>query len=206
MKPYTDNEMFEKLETLSEPFHPTPAQKESMQATIFQQQNKWKKREPLQWKPALISLLLLVTVVSAVTILISKPDSHNLGFFAKDVTKSWNHVVLQQESSNDLTSYYLQFDGDTLRVFQNMDIGLSFMGSNMSEAEIREATADHQAKLAKMTLQAGEYQNYTVKKKKNLYEITISGKNGFAYTLEKIAPRKYMGEDGIRYSTGQYID
>lgn len=206
MKPYTDDEMIEKLETLSEPFTPTHEQKESMHATIFQQKNKQNKRQPLQWKPALISLLLLITVMSGVTIMISKPDSHSLGFFAKDVTKSWNHVAIKQESPNDLTSYYLYFDGDTLHVFQNMDIGSSFMGSGMSESEIREAAADHQAKLAKMTLQEGEYQNYTVKKKKNFYEITVSGNNGFTYTLEKTAPRKYTGEDGIRYSTGQYIE
>ncbi|MGG0642579.1 hypothetical protein ABE021_01370 [Sporosarcina gallistercoris] len=205
MKPYTDDEMIEKLETLSEAFHPTHKQKESMHATIFQQKNKRKKRSPLQWKPALISLLLLVTFVSAVTLMISKPDSHSLGFFAKDVTKSWNHVVMKQESSNDLTSYYLYFDEDTLHI-QNVDIGSSLMGSGMSESEIQEAAADHQTKLAKMTLQEGEYPNYTVKKKKNLYEITVSGNHGFTYTLEKTAPRKYTGEDGIRYSTGQYIE
>lgn len=205
MKLYTDDEMIEKLEILSEPFHPTPAQKESMHATIFQQKNKRKKRSSLQWKPALISLLLLITIMSGVTIMISKPDSHSLGFFAKDVTESWNHVAMNQESSNDLTSYYLYFDEDTLHI-QNMDIGSSLMGSGMSESEIQEAAAAHQAKLAKMTLQEGDYQNYTVKKKKTFYEITVSGNNGFTYTLEKIAPRKYMGEDGIRYSTDQYIE
>ena len=52
----------------------------------------------------------------------------------------------------------------------------------------------------------GEYEKYSVLKNKDAYTIKIAGKKGFTYTLNKVAPRKYIGEDGVKYSTSSYLD
>ena len=56
-------------------------------------------------------------------------------------------------------------------------------------------------KIMEPTLVPGEYTNYTVTQKGDTYTIKAEGKDGFTYTLEQVGPRRYVGEDGIEYST-----
>ncbi|WOV83098.1 hypothetical protein PGH26_09150 [Sporosarcina jeotgali] len=205
MKPYTDDELTQKLGALSEPFKPTQEQKGTMHQSVFQGKNVRTKRRSLQWKPAFVSMMMLVSIAFIVTILIGKPNSLSSGLFAKDVTDSWEGTLMTQQDSFEVTNYSIAFDGKTMHI-QNNYMGESLMGTDQSELEIRVASEDYQAKLAKMTLQEGDYENYTVKKKKDFYTITVTGENNFTYTLEKTAPRQYVGEDGIRYSVNTYID
>lgn len=205
MKPYTDDELTQKLGDLGSPFQPTQEQKRTMQQTVFRGENVRTNRRSLQWKPAFVSMLMLISIVFIVTILIGKPYSLSSGLFAKDVTDSWEGILMTQQDSFEVTNYSIAFDGKTMHI-QNNYMGESFMGTDRSEAEIRAASEKYQAKLAKMTLQEGDYENYTVKKKKDLYIITVSGESDFSYTLEKTAPRQYVGEDGIRYNVNNYID
>lgn len=205
MKPYTDDELTQKLGSLSESFQPTGEQKRNMHQSVFHSKSVPHRYRKFHWKPAIISMLLLITIAFTVTILISKPNSLSSGFFAKDVTASWEGTIMKQQDSFEVTNYYIAFDGKTMYI-QNNFMGDSFMGTEQSESEIRAASENYQAKLAKMKLQEGDYKNYTVKKKKDLYTITVPGENNFSYTLEKTAPRQYVGEDGIRYSVNNYID
>lgn len=205
MKPYTDDELTQKLETLSEPFQPTMKQKEMMHQTIFHKKCSQTKRFKYHWKPAVVSMLLVFSILFSVTFLLDKPNLLSFGFFAEDVTDSWENIIMTQQGPSDVSSYYIVFDGKTLHI-KNDYIGESFMGTNKSESEIRAAAEDYQAKMAKKTLQVGEYQNYSIKKVKDRYTITIPGEKGFSYSVEKTAPRQYIGEDGIRYSVNNYID
>lgn len=52
----------------------------------------------------------------------------------------------------------------------------------------------------------GEYKKYSVLKNKDTYTIKVKGNPKFSYTLNKVAPRKYIGEDGIEYSTSLYLE
>lgn len=74
-----------------------------------------------------------------------------------------------------------------------MNIQNDFMGRDQSRLEIKAAAESCQARLAKMKLQEGEYENYHVKKKNDVYTINLSGYNGFSYTLEKTAPANMLG-------------
>lgn len=76
----------------------------------------------------------------------------------------------------------------------------------MSKSEVEEKSKEFAKKKEKLTLKAGGFSGYSVKKNKDMYEITIPGKEGFTYTLEKFAPRKFSGEDGIGYTTSSYTD
>lgn len=205
MKHYTDDELAQKLGTLSYPFQPTFEQKRTMQQSVFAEKNGKTKRRTLYWKPAFVSMLLLVSITLIVSLLIGKPDSLSSRFFSTDVTDSWEGVIMKQQDSFEITNYAIYFDGTTMGI-QNNFMGESFLGNEQSETEIRNASDDYQAKLEKMKLQEGEYKNYTIRKAKDHYIISVPGENGFTYTLDKIAPRQYVGEDGIRYSVNNYIE
>ncbi|REB11620.1 hypothetical protein DVB69_00295 [Sporosarcina sp. BI001-red] len=205
MKLYTDDELTQKLGSLSEPFQPTQEQKKTMHQSVFHGKNVRTNRRTLHWKPAFVSMLMLISIAFIVTILIGKTYSLSSGFFAKDVTDSWEGIIMKQQDSFEVTNYSIAFDGETMGI-QNNFMGESFIGTDKSDMEIRKAADDYQAKLSKMKLHEGKFQNYTVKKEKERYTITVPGENGFTYTLEKTAPRQYVGEDGIRYSVNNYTD
>lgn len=120
-----------------------------------------------------------------------------------DVTTKWNEVVLYQESSNDLTHYIISFVDGSLTIEDEVIGG---MDTEMSEAEFYEKAEEIQTKKEELTLKTGEYSDYRIKKNKELYEITVPGEKGFTYSLERTAPRKFIGEDGIEYMTSAYID
>jgi len=202
----TDDELTRKLKALRKPFEPASAEKRAMHHAVFVQKQTTAKRHSIHWKPALISFLLLISIVTTLTVLAGKPGALNGSWFAKDVTGSWAGIIMEQTSDHDVAGYYIYFDESTLHV-ENTNIGESFMGNvNITQAEVEKMADDYQAKLAKLTVQAGAYPNYTVKKKKDQYTITAPGENGFSYTLTKTAPRQFVGEDGIRYSVNNYTD
>ncbi len=125
-------------------------------------------------------------------------------FYKKnDVTSKWNEVVLYQESSNELTNYTLSFVGGLLTI---KDEVIGGMDVEMSEAEVYEKAEEFKTKKEKLALKVGEYSDYRIKQNKELYKITVPGEKGFTYTLEKVAPRKFMGEDGIGYTTSSFTD
>ena len=61
-------------------------------------------------------------------------------------------------------------------------------------------------KIKESPLEAGEFTKYSIKKNNDMYTIEVTGKQGFTYTLKKVAPRKFVGEEGIEYSTGTYVE
>ncbi len=202
MKPLSDNDVIKNLEKLGESFQPLQGQKENLYNGIFLSNKRSEKSRINTWIPIIVSLVLLLTIVAGAYAVITNSFSLGTG---KDVTASWNHVILDQESSNDLSGFYLYFDGQSL-IIQDDTAGIGPSVFDMSEEEVEDAVKEYTAKRESLTLRAGEFPKYRVKKNKDFYEITVPGKEGFTYTLEKIAPRKFMGEDGIQYSTSTYID
>lgn len=177
-----------------------------MRQAVFTAKQPRPARRVLHWKPLLVSFILLIGIISATTVLIGKPGASVTGWFAKDVTDSWENTIMEQTSRNEVVRYYIVFQENNLHI-ENTNIGETFMGNvNITQAEVEKMAEDHQAKLAKMTMQPGDYPDYTVKKKKGMYTITVPGENGFSYTLEKTAPRLFTGEDGITYSVNNYTD
>lgn len=205
MKPYTDDELTQKLGALNELFKPTMNQKEKMNQSVFHSKSIKTKRSRFHWKSAVVSMVLVFSILFSVTFLLDKQSLFSSGSIAEDVTDSWENIIMTQHGPSDVTTYYIVFDGETLHI-KNDYIGDSFMGTEQSESEIRAAAEVYEAKMAKKILQVGEYENYNIKKVKDQYTITIPGENGFSYTLEKTAPRQFTGEDGIRYSVNNYID
>jgi hypothetical protein len=131
MKPYTDDELTRKLAALSKPFQPTMKQKETMHQSVFHGKSIQPKRSTFHWKPAVVSVLLLFSILFSVTFLLDKPNLLSSGFFAEDVTDSWENVIMTQQGPTDVTSYYIVFDGSTLHI-KNDYLGESFMGTNQS--------------------------------------------------------------------------
>ncbi len=73
------------------------------------------------------------------------------------------------------------------------------------DQSLEEALAKY--KIKESPLVVGEFTEYRVVKKNNdMYTIEVTGKQRFTYTLKKVAPRKFVGEEGIEYSTGTYVD
>ncbi|WJY27277.1 hypothetical protein [Sporosarcina trichiuri] len=206
MTRYTDDELNRELENLRKPFEPTPARKRAMRQAVFSAKQPSPAKRILHWQPLLVSFILLIGIISATTVLIGKPGASVNGWFAKDVTDSWSGMIMEQTSRNDVISYYIVFQENNLHI-ENTNVSETFMGNvNITQAEAEKMAEEHQAKLAKLTMQPGDYPDYTVKKKNDLYTITIPGENGFSYTLEKTAPRQFTGEDGITYSVNNYTE
>ena len=60
--------------------------------------------------------------------------------------------------------------------------------------------------MIEVPLEAGEFTEYSINKKNDTYTINVTSEQGFTYTLKKVAPRKFVSEEGIEFSTRTYVE
>ena len=96
-------------------------------------------------------------------------------------------------------NYSLYFHDGTLLI-EDLFTG-STLGADFTEEDFKKHIPITDTKLI-----PGEYKEYSVSKNEDAYTIEVAGETGFTYTLNRVAPRKYIGEDGIEYSTSLYLD
>ena len=96
---------------------------------------------------------------------------------------------MEQTSKTSPTKYVITFQKDSFTI-ENQFTDRYLIGYKIMEP----------------TLVPGEYTNYTVTQKGDTYTIKTDGKAGFTYTMEQAGPRRYVGEDGIEYSTRTRLD
>ena len=82
----------------------------------------------------------------------------------------------------------------------------NFQGYDPDLSEENKVKALKKYKIKEVPLVAGEFTKYSIKKKNDTYTIKVTGKQGFTYTLKKVAPRKFVSEEGIEYSTRTYVE
>jgi hypothetical protein len=205
MNHLSDDDMTKGLETFGQSFRPSATQKENSRRYIFQP-NKRKKGFHIQsWLPTIVSIVVLFSIGIGIFVLINNEsyigagDSSGNGAFVTDVTASWDGALLRQTSTTSPTNYEIIFSKDALVV---MDRFQSFE-YNPDQSE-EEAFAKY--KIKESSLEAGKFTEYSVKKNDEMYTIEVTGRQGFTYTLKKVAPRKFVGEEGIEYSTGTYVE
>ena len=111
-----------------------------------------------------------------------------------DVTEEWEGFYLEQTSKTSFTQYAIESIDGTL------EIKNSFIPSPRIDGSTKEDFNKH-ITITETKLIPGEYKKYSVLKNKDTYTIKVKGNPKFSYTLNKVAPRKFIGEDGIEYST-----
>ncbi|QUW21087.1 hypothetical protein JSQ81_14895 [Sporosarcina sp. Marseille-Q4063] len=206
MNHLSDDDMIKGLETLGQSFQPSATQKENSRRHIFQP-NRHKKGFHIQkWVPTIVSLVVLISVSIGIFVLINNEsyigagESTGNGALITDVTASWDRTLLRQTSTTSPTKFEIIFDKDLLFVFDRFQ---SFEYN--PDESLEEAFAKY--KIKESPLVVGEFTEYRVVKKSNeMYTIEVTGRQGFTYTLKKVAPRKFVGEEGIEYSTGTYVE
>lgn len=198
MKHLSDDDITKGLETLGESFQPSITQKEKLHRQIFRS-NRDKKTYSIQrWIPIIVSFIVLFSIGTGTFFLINDEESTG----AMDVTDSWEGVRITQTSKTSLTNYEFIFNKESLVIedrFQSLEY----------DPDLSDANKEKNLKRYKITeppLVAGEYTNYRIEKNDDMYTIKVAGKEGFTYTLQKVGPRKFIGEEGIEYSTGAYLE
>ncbi|MER1956797.1 MAG: hypothetical protein ABS942_05415 [Solibacillus sp.] len=116
-----------------------------------------------------------------------------------NVTAEWEGFYLEQTSNNSFTQYAIDSIDGTL------EIKNSFMPSPRIDGSTKEDFNKH-ITITETKLIPGKYKKYSVLKNKDTYTIKVKGNPKFSYTLNKVAPRKFIGEDGIEYSTSLYLE
>ena len=116
-----------------------------------------------------------------------------------NVTAEWEGFYLEQTSNNSFTQYAIDSIDGTL------EIKNSFIPSPRIDGSTKEDFNKH-ITITETKLIPGEYKKYSVLKNKDTYTIKVKGNPKFSYTLNKVAPRKFIGEDGIEYSTSLYLE
>ena len=137
-------------------------------------------------------LLSGITLLLVISFIFLQSNKNN-------VTSDWDGFYVQQTSTNSNTQFTIYFHDGTLSIidlFPN-----STFGDNLTEEEFKKYITITEPKLI-----PGEYKQYSVIKNKDAYTIKVTGETEFTYTLNKVAPRKFIGEDGIEYSTSLYLD
>lgn len=195
MKHLSDDHITKELENLSQKFKPSPAQKESAHHNIFQENGNRKKVRIQTWVPTIVTFFLLLSIISGAFFLIND----NVLQGNKDVTSDWDGFYVQQTSANSNTKFTIYFHDGTLLIEDLFP--RSTFGDNLSEEDIKKFITITDPKPI-----PGEYKEYSVTKNEDAYTIEVKGETEFTYTLNKVAPRKYIGEDGIEYSTSLYLD
>lgn len=116
-----------------------------------------------------------------------------------NVTAEWEGFYLEQTSNNSFTQYAIDSIDGTL------EIKNSVMPSPRIDGSTKEDFNKH-ITITETKLIPGKYKKYSVLKNKDTYTIKVKGNPKFSYTLNKVAPRKFIGEDGIEYSTSLYLE
>lgn len=208
MKHLSDDRITNGLENLGQKFKPSHAQKESAHRNIFQENGYRKKVRIQTWIPTVVTFILLISIISGAFFLINdngsliSGESSAKGDAVIDVTDSWRGMELKQSINSTYTNYIISFKATSLRIQEEYE---SFAGynPNLSKEKISEKK---KKRLKHLNLPTGEFTNYSVEQKKDTYIITVSGEEGFTYTLKKVAPRKFIGQDGIEFSANIYVE
>jgi len=203
MKHLSDDEITKDLQILGQSFRPSSTQKENLHRRIFQPSCNKKANRIQTWLPTIVSLVVLFSVCTGIFVLfnnqyIGTGESSGKGEHITDVTASWDGVFLRQTSQTSTTYYEIIFSKNSLVIEDRFQS--SSYDPDLSEEILK------RYKIKEVPLIAGEFTKYSIKKKNDTYTIEVTGKQGFTYTLKKIAPRKFVGEEGIEYSTETYLD
>lgn len=83
-----------------------------------------------------------------------------------------------------------------------IDMGDSLMGKEDEEPE----KYQNVYAIPEPALPAGEFEDFKIEREGDRYTLRVKGDKSFTYQLTKIAPRKYIGEDGVEFNTPFYID
>jgi hypothetical protein len=210
MNHLSDDDMTKGLESLGQSFQPSATQKENSRRYIFQPNQRKKEFYFRKWIPAIISLVVLFSVGIGIFVLINNEsytgasESTGNGALITDVTASWDRALLRQTSTTSPTKFEIIFSKDSLVISDRFqDVGAAYTPD--LDQSYEEAFAKYMIKESPLVV--GEFTEYRVVKKNNdMYTIEVTGKQRFTYTLKKVAPRKFVGEEGIEYSTGTYVD
>ncbi|WP_339176261.1 hypothetical protein MKY51_07500 [Solibacillus sp. FSL R5-0691] len=116
-----------------------------------------------------------------------------------NVTAEWKGFYLEQTSKTSFTQYAIESIDGTLEI-KNSFIPSPRIGGSTKEDFNKDIT------ITETKLIPGEYKKYSVFKNKDTYTIKVKGNPKFSYNLNKVAPRKFIGEDGIEYSTSLYLE
>jgi hypothetical protein len=116
-----------------------------------------------------------------------------------NVTAEWEGFYLEQTSNTSFTQYAIDSIDGTL------EIKNSFIPAPRIEGSTEE-DFNKDITITETKLIPGEYKKYSVLKNKDTYTIKVKGSPNFSYTLTKVAPRKFIGEDGVEYSTSLYLE
>ncbi|MFS0689675.1 signal peptidase I [Sporosarcina sp. 179-K 8C2 HS] len=195
MKHLSDDQIAKELENLDQKFKPTRAQKEKAHRTFFQENGYRKKVRIQTWIPTVVTFILLLSLISGAFFLINDTVLQS----NEDVTSDWDEFYVQQTSTNSNTQFTIYFHDGTLFIYDITPY--STFDDNFNEEKFKKYITITDTKLI-----PGEYKKYSVLKNKDAYTIKVTGETEFTYTLTKVAPRKYIGEDGIEYSTSLYLD
>ena len=207
MKHLSDDDITRELKMLGQSFRPSSRQKEKLHRQIFQPSRHKTGFRPQTWLPTFVSLIVLISVCTGIFVFFNNEyhtgagESSGKGELITDVTSSWNDVLLSQTSRTSPTYYEIIF-AENLLVIEDRFTSIGFgYDPNLSEEE-----ALKRYKINEKPLEPGRFTKYSIKKKNDTYTIKVDGKQGFTYTLKKVAPRKFVGEEGIEYSTSTYLE
>lgn len=205
MKHFSKDEVTRGLKSLNDAFQPSSSQKESVYRAIFKQTAVKRPYRRQRFLPAFLTLVLLLTVGTGVLTWVTSEYGYNTTRTLSeknriDVTPAWNGVILTQASQTSPTSYIITFNDEQITI---QDDYASFIGFN-PDGGIEDPYKGFA--ITDTVLDAGKYENYTVLQEDDQYTISITGKEAFSYTLTKIAPRKFVGSDGVEYSSRNYIE
>lgn len=195
MKHLSDDHITKELENISQKFKPSREQKERVHRNIFQENGYRKKARIQTWIPTVVTFILLLSFISGAFFLIND----NVLQSNKDVTSDWDGFYVQQTSTNSNTQFTIYFHNGTLFIEDITPYSTS--DDYFTEEKFKEYITITDTKLI-----PGVYKEYSVTKNEDAYTIAVNGETEFTYTLNKVAPRKYIGEDGIEYSTSLYLD
>ncbi|WP_252504672.1 signal peptidase I [Sporosarcina sp. Marseille-Q4943] len=195
MKHLSDDRITEELENLSQKFKPSRAQKDRAHSIIFQENHYRKKVRIQKWIPTVVTFILLLSIISGAFYL----TNDNVLQSNNDVTSDWDGFYVQQTSTNSNTQFTIYFHNGTLIIEDITPYSTS--GENFNAEKFKKHITITDTKLI-----PGKYKEYSVTKNEDAYTIEVKGETEFTYTLNKVAPRKYIGEDGIEYSTSLYLD
>ncbi|MGN7386311.1 signal peptidase I [Sporosarcina sp. SAFN-015] len=193
MKHLSDDDIAQELEKLGQPFKPSSLQKEKIHRSIFTSTHPKKTFRINTLLPTFISLIVLLSVSVGLYATIGGSDTRN-------VTASWDGMLLEQSSLTSPTRYVLEFNGTSLTIKDD------FLGSSFISGKVDREAYLRGYKIKEPLLIPGTYENYTVTQRGDTYTLKVDGKTGFTYHFEKLGPRILAGEDGVEYSTRIYLD
>ena len=203
----SDDDITEELKSLSKAAEPSSEQKRKARSRVFEYASRTSPRRPPKWIPVVVSMIVFLSLAGGLYALLTPtatemPAAESAG---KDVTGSWRNVYLLQTSFTSPSNYSIEVT-DHLLIIQDVfvDMGNSLMGKEKEDEEPEKYQNVYA--IPEPVLPAGEFEDFKIEREGDLYTLRVKGDKGFTYQLTKIAPRKYIGEDGVEFNTPFYID